>query len=100
MVWPRQLPRMRADLIGLNLLRHDVGACVSRIMSLSEIQRLPIEEKLRLMEALWEDLRDRFEQLQISPTHQALLDERRARVQGGSATLIDWDAVKTTIGRG
>lgn len=100
MVWPRPLPRMRADLIGLDLLRPHVGACVSSTMSLSEIQQLPIEEKLRLMEALWEDLRDRFEQLPISPTQQALLDERRARVQGGSATLADWDAVKSAIGRG
>ncbi len=69
-------------------------------MSLSEVQQLPIEEKLGLMEALWEDLRDRFEQLPISPTQQALLDERRARVQGGSAALADWDAVKSAIGRG
>ena len=100
MAWPRPWPRMWADLIGLDLLRHHVGACVSSTMSRSEIQQLPIEEKLRLMESLWEDLRDRFEQLPISPTQQALLDERRARVQGGTATLADWDAVKSAIGRG
>jgi len=67
-------------------------------MSIAEIHQLPIEEKLQIMEALWEDLRDRFEQMEISPTHKALLDERRARVQNGAAKLLDWDAVKTTIG--
>jgi putative addiction module component (TIGR02574 family) len=69
-------------------------------MSIAEIHQLPIEEKLRLMEALWEDLRDRFEQMSIPPTQQALLDERRARVQNDGAKLLDWDAVKGTIGRG
>ena len=68
-------------------------------MSIAEIHQLPIEEKFRMMEALWEDLRDHFEQMPIPATHRALLDERRARVQNGTATLRDWDAVKTAIGR-
>ena len=68
-------------------------------MSIAEIHQLPIEEKLRIMEALWEDLRDRFERMEISQAHQALLDERRARVQNGTAKLLDWDTVKSTIGR-
>jgi putative addiction module component (TIGR02574 family) len=67
-------------------------------MSIAEIHQLPIEEKLQIMEALWEDLRDRFERMEVSPAQRALLDERRARVQNGTAELLDWDAVKTTIG--
>ena len=68
-------------------------------MSIAEIHQLPIEEKFRMMEALWEDLRDHFERMPIPDAHRALLDERRARVQTGTATLRDWDAVKTAIGR-
>ena len=68
-------------------------------MSIAEIHQLPIEEKFQIMEALWEDLRARFDQMQIPAAHKALLDERRARVQNGTAMLRDWDAVKTTIGR-
>jgi putative addiction module component (TIGR02574 family) len=68
-------------------------------MSVAEIHQLPIEEKLQMMEVLWEDLRDRFERMSIPASHQALLDERRARVQTGAAQLCDWDAVKTSIGR-
>jgi putative addiction module component (TIGR02574 family) len=68
-------------------------------MSIAEIHQLPIEEKFQIMEALWEDLRDRFERMPIPEAHRALLDERRARVQSGAARLLDWDAVKTTIGR-
>lgn len=68
-------------------------------MSIAEIHQLPIEEKLRIMEALWEDLRDRFERMPIPESHRALLDDRRARVQSGAVQLLDWDTVKTTIGR-
>ncbi len=68
-------------------------------MSIAEIHQLPIEEKFQIIEALWDDLRDRFERMSIPEAHHTLLDERRARVQSGAARLFDWDAVKTTIGR-
>jgi hypothetical protein len=51
------------------------------------------------MEALWEDLRDRFEQSEVPQRIKDLLDLRRVRVQQGSAKLLDWDAVKSSIGR-
>ena len=68
-------------------------------MSIAEIHQLPIEEKFQMMEALWEDLREHFARMPLSAAHRALLDERRVRVQNGTATLRDWDAVKTSIGR-
>jgi putative addiction module component (TIGR02574 family) len=68
-------------------------------MSIAEIHQLPLEEKLQIMEAIWNDLRDRFDKMPISDAHKALLDERRTRVQNGSAQLRDWNQVKTTIGR-
>lgn len=46
-------------------------------MSIAEIHQLPIEEKLQMMEALWEDLREHFERMPIPAAHRALLDERR-----------------------
>lgn len=68
-------------------------------MSVSEIKRLPLREKLQIMEALWDDLNERFESLEVSPEIRSLLDDRRARVQRGDARLLDWDSVKGTIGR-
>ena len=53
-------------------------------MSIAEIHQLPIEEKFRIMEALWDDLRERFDRMQIPEAHKALLDERRARMQNGA----------------
>jgi hypothetical protein len=64
-----------------------------------DLKAMPISQKLQIMEALWLDLRDRFERLEIHPQLRELLDQRRARVRDGSAQLMDWDSVKATIGK-
>ena len=68
-------------------------------MTTQELKALPIAEKLQIMEALWDDLRERFDQSDPPQQLKDLLDQRRARVRVGSAQLLDWDAVKSTIGR-
>ncbi len=68
-------------------------------MTTDEIKGLPMEQKLRMMKTLWEDLRERFERSEIPERHKKLLDERRERVRTGQAQLLDWDSVKGTIGR-
>ena len=68
-------------------------------MTVEDVKALPLDRKIQLMEALWEDLRERFERLEVSPQQKDLLDRRRARVKQGAAKLLDWDAVKGTIGR-
>ena len=68
-------------------------------MTLEEVKTMSISQKLQIMEAIWVDLRDRFERLDIPPQLQQLLDQRRARVRDGSAQLLDWDSVKGTIGK-
>jgi putative addiction module component (TIGR02574 family) len=68
-------------------------------MTAQELKALPISEKIQIMEAIWEDLRDRFERAEPPQQLKDLLDQRRARVKDGSAQLLDWDAVKSTVGR-
>lgn len=67
-------------------------------MTAQELKALPISEKIQIMEAIWEDLRDRFKQAEPPQQLKDLLDQRRARVKDGSAQLLDWDAVKSTVG--
>ena len=69
------------------------------MMTAEEAKALPIAQKIQIMEVLWEDLRDRFDRLDLPQSQKKLLDERRARVEAGSARLHDWDSVKATIGR-
>ena len=68
-------------------------------MTAEDVKALPIDRKLQIMEAIWEDFRDRFDRLEVSPQQKDLLDRRRARVQKGEAQLLDWESVKGTIGR-
>ena len=68
-------------------------------MTTDEIKHLPIEEKIQIMEALWIDLRERFEQADIPSSIRRLLDERRERVRSGQAQPLDWDSIKGTLGQ-
>jgi putative addiction module component (TIGR02574 family) len=68
-------------------------------MTAEDVKSLPVERKIQIMEALWEDFRDRFERSEPSQQQKDLLDGRRARVREGTAQLLDWDAVKGTLGR-
>jgi putative addiction module component (TIGR02574 family) len=68
-------------------------------MTAEEVRALPMAQKLQIMEALWEDLRDRFEQSDIPQELKDLLDQRRARAREGLAKVLPWDAVKSSIGR-
>ena len=68
-------------------------------MTAEEVRTLPMAQKIQIMEAIWEDLRDRFEQSELPQRLRDLLDQRRARVREGSAKVLDWDTVKSSIGR-
>ena len=68
-------------------------------MTAEEIKALPIDRKIQIMEAIWEDFRDRFDRLELTDEQKDLLDQRRASVREGTAQLLNWESVKGTIGR-
>jgi putative addiction module component (TIGR02574 family) len=68
-------------------------------MTTEEIKDLPTEEKFLIMETLWADLREHFEHAEIPESHKELLISRRKRVESGESQLLEWDAVKASIGR-
>ena len=68
-------------------------------MSLAEVTMLSLREKLQIMEAIWIDLRQHVETLDIPASHLHILEERSARVAEGKSALLDWDKVKHTIGK-
>lgn len=69
-------------------------------MTTLEIKTLPTEQKLQIMEAIWEDMRDRYENAPVPPEVITLLRHRQERVAKGEAKFLDWDQVKSAIGRG
>ena len=68
-------------------------------MSIAEIRRLSLSEKLQIMEAIWEDLRARAEEMPVPDWHKEILDARQKAVAEGREQLLDWDDVKRTLRR-
>ena len=67
-------------------------------MSITEIRELPLNEKLQIMEALWDDLRSRAEGVPVPEWHKDLLDARRKAVKGGQEDILEWNDVKRSLG--
>jgi putative addiction module component (TIGR02574 family) len=67
-------------------------------MSIAEIRQLPLNEKLQIMEALWEDLRLHVEGIPVPEWHKKLLDSRRRAVEEGREDILEWDEVKGSLG--
>jgi putative addiction module component (TIGR02574 family) len=66
-------------------------------MTLTEIQNLSIDEKLQIMELIWEDLGQRAEEVPVHDWQQELLDSREKAVQEGRAKFLDWGEVKKSL---
>ena len=62
-----------------------------------EIQTMTLQEKLRAMEALWDDLCRREENVPVPQWHKDVLDERERAVAEGKAKFVDWETAKRQI---
>jgi hypothetical protein len=69
-------------------------------MSALEIQQLPREEKLRLMEALWADLSRDEAEVESPAWHADALRETAERVARGEEKVLDWEQAKTKLRKG
>jgi hypothetical protein len=66
-------------------------------MSATEIQQLPRQEKLKLMEALWTDLSRDEAELESPAWHADALRETSERRARGEETLLDWEPAKAKL---
>ena len=62
-----------------------------------EISRMTLEDKLRTMEALWDDLCRREENVPVPQWHKDVLDERQRLVEEGKARFMSWESAKKHI---
>ena len=79
-------------------MAHECRSRYDSVMTGQEIKELPVQQKLQIMEAIWEDFRDRFDRLNVPQEQKDLLDQRRARVREGVAQLLDWESVILCVG--
>lgn len=58
---------------------------------------MSMDEKLRVMEALWADLSRHEEQLESPGWHADVLKAREERVTSGQETFVEWEAAKKEL---
>ena len=61
------------------------------------IAQMTVAEKLRTMEALWDDLCKSEESIPVPQWHKDVLDERESLIVQGKAQFTDWDLAKKRI---
>jgi hypothetical protein len=64
------------------------------IMAIKQLSR---EEKLQVMEAIWEDLSQEDQLVQSPAWHESQLRETEQRVQSGKEQILDWKEAKQEL---
>jgi hypothetical protein len=66
-------------------------------MSIETIQQMPRAEKLKLMEALWEDLSRPEADFESPVWHAEELAETERRLAEGKEQVLDWETAKRVL---
>jgi hypothetical protein len=61
------------------------------------LEQMSIEEKIRAMETIWDDLCKKADSISSPAWHKHVLDEREEQIKNGDAEFMDWDNVKKHI---
>jgi putative addiction module component (TIGR02574 family) len=63
------------------------------------LEKMSLEEKLQVMEAIWEDLTRDQEKYESPAWHEAALKERREQEARGEISYIPWEEAKAQLRR-
>ena len=61
------------------------------------LDQMTIEEKLKAVEMLWDDLCRNDKQIPIADWQKELLNERQRQIDTGEAKFSDWESAKERI---
>src|SRR5262245_38853707 len=93
---PKAVRRMRNASLGRTL--HVVRGGVDSIMTaLEQVQEISVHEKLRLMEAIWDQMAREEGNWEVSQWHEEILNECARLIAEGETTFIDWENAKKRI---
>ena len=62
-----------------------------------DFKQMTLAEKLGLMEALWDQLCCREEEVPVPDWHKQTLDDRERQIAEGKAKFVDWETAKEGI---
>lgn len=66
-------------------------------MSIAELRKLPPDEKLKIIEALWSDLASDDESFVSPPWHEEELRKTEADFAAGRIEVLDWEEAKKEL---
>lgn len=69
------------------------------MINLSEIKQMSKQEKLHLMETIWQQLSSDEQQIEVPQSHKEMLDKRAAMAKQGEAEFLDWQQAKNEINK-
>jgi putative addiction module component (TIGR02574 family) len=61
------------------------------------LDKMTIQEKLAVMESLWDDLSRSPKAIDSPEWHKEILDERSKKIADGTAQFVDWEKAKASI---
>ncbi len=67
-------------------------------MSFADIKKMSFVERVRLMEQIWDSLRDESEQLESPNWHKEILQKRRGAYKEGDVQSYTIDEIKQKLG--
>ena len=75
------------------------GCQIVSVIAQAEIRRLPLPEKLALLEAVWTELASDPAAVEVPQWHKDILDERQQLLEHGSSQVLDWELAKEQMNR-
>ena len=67
------------------------------MINVADIRNMSQEDKLRVMEALWEDLSKNVPEPESPSWHEDALKKTEARLSEGTEKIEDWEAAKSKL---
>jgi putative addiction module component (TIGR02574 family) len=65
----------------------------------NQVRALPLEQRIELIDALWESLAEEGYQPPLTPAQAAELDRRLADHRNNPDDVVSWESIKEELGR-
>lgn len=66
-------------------------------IDLDEVLRLPVVERLRLVEAIWDSIAEQSDAVPLTDAQRAELDRRVAEHEADPDDVVPWEDIKASI---
>ncbi len=66
-------------------------------ISMSEINKLSVSERVILAEKIWENIPEKSDELTLNSSHMKELDKRLDKLESGNIKTVTWGQVKRKL---